>query len=349
MVDYPSGYKSTIPKEIATKHLTRHILFTACILSAAVPMVTAAKPATNKSEVPADGTAVWELWLPPNGMPVRAVLVCPRWGDGARMVQLVQEHLGAKLGVGTMLSRRDAEILNQFKDPAFVASITDCLARSAVKRKRPELAHVPLLLWAHSNAAWYLQNSLKILPERVAAYCLFKSAFGKNNDLGTMSQDAVAAFGQSIWDENDRIGNGYDNQREKKLMLHNLAAARKQGALVHVTLVRGTHHVIDGQEKLMLAFFESAIAMRIPRNANPAKGPVKLVSGLEKIGWVQDKSSQAVYAADRYPAGKDPRQGWWLPTREYAEVWNAYALNAKGTVAAPDTSVPKALPAGNAP
>jgi lysophospholipase L1-like esterase len=305
--------------------------------------------ASDKAEVPAAGTAVWELWLPPNGMPVRAVLVCPRWGDGARMVKLVQENLGAKLGVGTMLSWRDAEILEQFKDPAFVASITHCLARSAVNLKRPELANVPLLLWAHSNAAWYLQNSLKIMPERVAAYCLFKSAFGKNNDLGTMSQDAVAAFGQSIWDENDRIGKGYDNQREKKLMLDNLAAARKQGALVHVTLVRGTHHVIDGQEKLMLAFFESAIALRIPRSANPAKGPVKLVSGLEKIGWIQDASSKTVYAPGRYPAGKDPRQGWWLPTREYAEAWNAYALNAKGTVAAPDTPVPKALPAGNAP
>ena len=36
------------------------------------------------------------------------------------------------------------------------------------------------------------------------------------------------------------------------------------------------------------------------------------------------------------PVGKDPLQGWWLPTREYVAAWNAYALNAKGTVAAPD-------------
>jgi hypothetical protein len=330
-------------------HLTRLILLTACILSAAVPIAAATEPAVNKLAVPADGTAVWELWLPPNGMPVRAVLVCPRWGDGARMVKLAQEHLGANLGVGTMLSWRDGDILDQFKDPAFVASITNCLATSAVNLKRPELANVPLLIWAHSNAAWYLQNVLKIMPERVAAYCLFKSAFGKNNDLGTMSKDAVAAFGLSIWDENDRIGKGYDNQREKKLMLDNLAAARKQGSLVHVTMVRGTHHLIDGQEKLMLAFFESAIAMRIPPNANPAKGPVKLVSGLEKIGWIQDESSQTVHAADRYPAGKDPRRGWWLPAREYAELWNAYALNAKGTVAARGNPAPKAIPAGNAP
>ena len=316
------------------KHLTCLLLLTACTLSGAAAIATAAEPAANKSTVPADGTKVWELWLPPNATPVRAVLVCPRWGDGAKMVKIAQENLGAKLGVATMLSWRDGDILDQFKDPAFVASITNCLATSADRLNRPELANAPLLIWAHSNAAWYLQNTLKIMPERVAAYCLFKSAFGKNNELGTMSKDAVAAFGLSIWDENDRIGKGYDNQREKKLMLDNLAAARKQGALVHVALVRGTHHLIDGQEKLMLAFFESALAMRIPPDASPAKGPVKLVCGLEKTGWVQDEATKTVYAANRYPAGKDPRRGWWLPTREYAQLWNAYAGNAKGTVAA---------------
>ena len=248
-------------------------------------------------------------------MPVRAVVVCPRWGDGAKMVKLVQDSMGAKLGVGTMLSRHDGDILDQFKDPAFIASITNCLETSAVKLEHPELAHVPLLLWAHSNAAWYLQNSLKIMPERVAAYCLFKSAYGKNNDLGIMSKDAVAALGQSIWDENDHITKDYNNATEKKLMLENMAAARKQGALVHVILVRGTHHLIDGQEKLMLAFFESAIAMRIPKDADPAKGPVRLIGGLEKVGWIQDET-KTVHAADSYPVGKDPLQGWWLPTRE---------------------------------
>ena len=271
-------------------------------------------------------------------MPFRAVLVCPRWGNGPKMVKLGQEHLGAKLGVGTMLSWHDADILKQFKDPAFVASISDCLARSAVKLNRPELANVPLLIWAHSNAAWYLQNTLKIMPERVAAYCLFKSAFGKNNDLGTMSKDAIAAFGLGIWDENDRIGSGYDNQREKKLMLRQPLRRTEQGALVHVTMVRGTHHLIDGQEKLMLAFFQSAIAIRIPPGANPAKEPVKLIGGLEKIGWIQEESSKTVYPWDRYPAGKDPRRGWWLPTREYAELWNGYARNAKGTVIARDAA-----------
>ena len=98
----------------------------------------------------------------------------------------------------------------------------------------------------------------------------------------------------------------------------------------------------------MLAFFESAIAMRIPPSVNQAKEPVKLVSGLEKIGWIQDESSKTVHPLEHYTAGKDPRRGWWLPTREYAELWNAYARNAKGTVVAPDNPASKALPAGNA-
>lgn len=281
---------------------------------------------------PAEAVTEWELWLPTNGAPAKAVFVAPRWGDGARMVSLVQQNLGGKLGVATMLTRED---LNTFKEAEFLSSITNSLAISAGKLKRPELAHAPLLLWAHSNAAQYLQGCLRTIPDRVLAYCLFKSAYAVNNDFGTLSKPAMEAFGQSIWDQNDRITRDYNQDKERQGMLDNVAAARKQGALIHVILVRGTHHVIDGQEPLMLKFFEAAMAMRLPPGANPAKGPVKLVGGFEKKGWVQEPSSKSVYACAAYPKGLDPRQGWWLPTREYAELWNGYALNAKGTVVAP--------------
>jgi hypothetical protein len=284
------------------------------------------------SMVVSAGATEWQLWLPPNGGPVKAVFVCPRWGDGARMAGLIQQKLGQRLGVATMLTRDD---VNTFKESEFLSSITNTLATSALALKRPELANAPLLLWAHSNAAAYLLRCLQTIPDRVVAYCLFKSAFGHNNDFGAMSKAAIEAFGQSIWDENDRIGRGYDPGREKQVMLDHITAARKQGALIHVTLVRGTHHVIDGQENLMLAFFETALVLRVPPDADPAKGPVKLMGGREKAGWVQDPLSKAVYPYASYPAGKDPRQGWWLPARDYAAMWNGYALNAKGTLSAP--------------
>jgi len=272
----------------------------------------------------------WELWLPTNGMPVKAVFVAPRWGDGARMVSLIQQNLGCKLGIATMLTKDD---LMTFKEPEFLSSITNTLAASAVTLKRPELANAPLLLWAHSNAAQYLLGCLKTIPDRVLSYCLFKSAYGINNDFGTMSKAAMEAFGLSIWDQNDRITREYSQDKERMLMLDNCAAARKQGALIHVVLVRGTHHMIDGQEQLMLKFFETALAMRMPAGANPAKGPVKLIGGFEKKGWIQVQSSKAVATYSGLPAGTNPRQGWWLPTRDYAVMWNGYALNAKGTVA----------------
>ena len=53
-----------------------------------------------------------------------------------------------------------------------------------------------------------------MISVRVVAYCLFKSAYGKNNDLGTMTKDATAAFGCSIWDENDHITKDYNNATE---------------------------------------------------------------------------------------------------------------------------------------
>lgn len=126
----------------------------------------------------------WGLWVPTNGAPVKAVFVAPRWGDGARMVSIIQKSMGSRLGIATMLTGED---LNTFKEAEFLSSITNCLATAVAPWKRPELAHAPLLLWGHSNAAQYVLGCLGTIPDRMLAYCLFKSAYGINNDFGTMS------------------------------------------------------------------------------------------------------------------------------------------------------------------
>ena len=327
-----------------------------CLYAATAGLVNAAAPApAAAASAAAAATTEWELWLPPSGKPVKAVFICPRWGDGANMVKIVQQGLGEELGVATMLTRKD-ELT--FKEPHFVPSIAKTLSAAAVEQKHPELAHAPLLLWSHSNSAAYIQLCLKAFPERIIAYCLFKPAFGSNTDLGTgaacdtpgygypspavkdnelkpLSKAAKEVLGQCIWDMNDRIKSpGYNQDNERTAMLKNMTDARKQGALVHVTLVRGTHHMIDGQQGLMLAFFKTAMAARLPSNADPAKGPVKLVAGLEGRGWMQDATTKAVQACAADPAAANRRDGWWLPGRDYAVLWNDYALNAKGTVAA---------------
>ncbi len=327
-------------------------MFYLCLFALAASLASAAPPAAA-----AAGATEWELWLPPSGKPVKAVFVCPRWGDGANMVNLIQKNLGEELGIATLLTREDKLT---FKEDHFVPSIAKTLSAAAAERKHPELARAPLLLWSHSNSAAYIQRSLREYPERIIAYCLFKPAFGHNTDLGTgtagdiaeygykspvakdtelrsLSKAATQVLGQCIWDMNDRIKSpGYNQDHERTVMLKNMADARKQGALIHVTLVRGTHHMIDGQQGLMLAFFKTAMAMRLPPNADAAKAPVKLVGGLEPGGLLQDGESKAVLTYAGYPKEKNPRDGWWLPTREYAGLWNGYALNAKGTlVAAP--------------
>jgi hypothetical protein len=317
------------------KHYTRLILTLIMCLSIQ-------SQAADKTE--------WELWMPPNNAVVKAVFVAPRWGDGATMVRVIQQHLGAKLGIATLLSRTD-ELT--FKEPHFVPSIPKTLSDAATELKHPELANAPLLLWSHSNAAAYIQRSLHVMPERIIAYCLFKSAFGHNNDLGTgkaaetlpygyvspieknsrekISQAATQVFGQTIWDKNDKISSpGYNQDHERRAMFTNIAAARKQGARIHVTIVQGTHHIIDGQESLMLNFFETAMAMRLPPDAGASKGPVKLVNVSENKGAFHDWTTNAVYAQETFPKDKDHRDSWWLPTWSYATLWNAYALNAKG-------------------
>lgn len=324
-------------------------LLVLCSIAVTASIANAAAPsAAAKTE--------WELWLPPSGKSVVAVFVAPRWGDGANMVGIIQKNLGEQLGIATLLSREDKM---SFKEDHFVPSIATTLSAAAIEKKHPELARAPLLLWSHSNAAAYIQRSLKDFPERIVAYCLFKSAFGHNNDLGTGPASTTPAYGYnspilengeaklipkttaqipgiSIWDMNDRISSpGYNQDHEREAMLKNMSEARKQGALVHVALVRGTHHMIDGQQDLMLAFFKIALEQRIPAKANPARGPVKLNTILEKSGFVQDPATKMIHAFADFPASGSLHEGWWLPSRDYAALWNNYALNAKGKLADP--------------
>ncbi|MEI6676015.1 MAG: hypothetical protein WCO57_12650 [Verrucomicrobiota bacterium] len=330
---------------------TTFLLLFLCLSAATTCFTHAAPPAPAPA-----ATTEWELWLPPSGKPVIAVFVAPRWGDGANMVGIIQKNLGEQLGIATLLTREDKM---SFKEDHFVPSIAKTLTTAAAEKKHPELAHAPLLLWSHSNAAAYIQRSLKDFPERIIAYCLFKSAYGHNDDLGTgpaastpgygysspilkdgqakiIPKATAQVFGLSIWDMNDRIKSpGYNQDNERAAMLKNMTEARKQGALVHVALVRGTHHMIDGQQDLMLSFFKTAIALRLPPNAALANGPVKLITIPEQSGFIQDEATKTIYPYASFPASGKRNEGWWLPTHAHATLWNNYALNAKGTVAAP--------------
>jgi len=322
-----------------------------CFIAATPGIANAAPPAPA-----AAATTEWELWLPPSGKPVIAVFVAPRWGDGANMVGIIQKNLGEQLGIATLLTREDKM---SFKEDHFVPSIAKTLTTAAAAKSHPELAHAPLILWSHSNSAAYIQRSLIDFPERIIAYCFFKSAYGHNNDLGTGAAATTSPYGYSspilkdgeaksipkttaqviglsIWDMNDRIKSpGYNQDNERAAMLKNMTEARKQGALVHVALVRGTHHMIDGQQDLMLSFFKTAIALRLPPDAAPAKGPVKLNTIAESSGFIQDEATKTIHPYTSFPASGKRSEGWWLPSRDYATLWNNYALNAKGTVAAP--------------
>ena len=42
-----------------------------------------------------------------------------------------------------------------------------------------------------------------------------------------------------------------------------------------------------------------------------------------------------IHAFADFPASGSLHEGWWLPSRDYAALWNNYALNAKGKLADP--------------
>ena len=126
-----SLWQTNILEVSIVKRLACFVLSTTCIISAAIPTVTAAEPAAESRRSQPMGRQSGNSGCRRAECRSESYWSA-RAGAMGKNGQTGPAAPGPKLGVGTMLSWHDGDILDQFKDPAFVASITNCLATSAV-------------------------------------------------------------------------------------------------------------------------------------------------------------------------------------------------------------------------
>jgi hypothetical protein len=109
----------------------------------------------------------------------------------------------------------------------------------------------------------------------------------------------------------------------------------------------GPHWPTDPTFNIMLAFLKSAFLVRVPPDADPRKGRVKLVELPEKGGWLgRNLDGNRVRLADRWAWEKevvvkqkldiapyeefagDRTTASWFPTEDYARKWQEFCLTA---------------------
>lgn len=256
---------------------------------------------------------------------VRGILI---WGNGAggdNRQQAQDPELVAfarSLGFCVLATGHWAN----FSDPqavefrAFVAGI-DHLGRQC---GHPELINAPWLPIGHSNGGQMSYGLNALRPDRVIAMVVSKGGY-----YCTPRPVAAALRTPGL------LIAGEVDLSERRQAIHELFTVnRPRGALWAWVEEEGTDHAERNSNQLIRPFIAECVSLRLPPDADPRKGPVKLRDIPEESGWLvsedtyktgfADISSYADYRGNRRSAG-------WLPSQRVAMIFRAFASYHKAT------------------
>lgn len=316
---------------------------------AAEPATTraaATKPATPQYVWPytsADGN--FHLWLPKQTSPIKALFVFPYHGTGEGWSQSQEMHaLAQELGCGVVAFNQLAILPDGTKvgfpgnDKSPDTRLLNAFADLAQQSGHPEVVNAPLCLFGHSNATAFVSGFGSKHPERIFAWVAFKSAFG-------------AQFSKpEIYPIPGLVISGEKDDSYFQDQLTTVKKLRKENhALMHMIVEPGGGHWPEGAGgtktlAIIKAFMRTAFHLRVPPDADPSKGPVKLIDAVEANGWlgknldglrVRDPKfkwswetpvvvGQLLEIAPYAQYAGDKSEASWLPTEEYARKWQEF-------------------------
>jgi hypothetical protein len=197
----------------------------------------------------------------------------------------------------------------------------------ATMTSHPELAHVPLVGLGHSHGGDYWNWFNACHPDRMAMVFVHASG-GVNYTAGALKTPVFYTLGTS-----DLIENG--SKKPRAGMFSN----RGKGAPMTMVIGQGGHDTQFGAEEyqIVTVLIEAIVKMRIPADADAAKGPVLLNDIVEgPTTWLGDLYTKEIAAYPDFKGNKALTA--FLPNEALAMMW-------KGNGPGLPTSV--VLPVGN--
>ncbi len=124
--------------------------------------------------------------------------------------------------------------------------------------------------------------------------------------------------------------------------------ARARGLPWGLAVQWGCAHDFGNSATLFAAWIQGIAAARIPRDADPRGGPVKLADARPEEGWLGDRSTTDGTFATVAPWGQfggDKAKASWFPDSATARVWRAFqSRNSPVNLAAKTSDGRSALP-----
>lgn len=253
------------------------------------------------------------LWLPDNSKIVKGVYVVVTHGYGASLVEnrafrdLVQR---TNCAIVYFTSTTLKDFVNRDE---CTNTILNALKDLSVKSGHPELENAPLATWGHSNGSVFAARFAASNPERFFCVTAYKSAFGKQFELPEIKEVPT----QVICGELDK---SYGNNGQ----LSSVENLRKIGALIHHAVDPGAGHGPNKEKSnsFCFAFMEKAFQLRVPADADPTKGPVKLNVIPESSGWLGNNETKEIAPYASYSGDKNTAS--WFFDETFAEQWKEF-------------------------
>jgi hypothetical protein len=268
----------------------------------------------------------YKLWLPETD-PIKGVFLFNSYGSfkGFGEDRRIRQ-LGTELGCAVVST-----------DTSDYAGACEALSDFARLATRPDLAFAPLFVFGHSNSTNTMAQFAKTIPDRIIAWVAMKSAYGEQFSV----PEIYKIPGMVVSGEKDN--DYFQNQ------LATVKKLRKEhNVLMHMIVeADGPHWPTDPTFDIMLAFLKNTFLVRVPADADPRKGRVKLIELAEKSGWLgRNLDGVRIRVPDRWTWEKevdvrqkleigpynefpgDRLQASWFPTEDYARKWQEFCQTA---------------------
>jgi hypothetical protein len=278
----------------------------------------------------------FDFWLPEGLAVVKGMVVMSGHGSGESLFSRADlRALAAELGLG--LFKFTGNPMQRGFWPRSL--LLDRLREFGARSGHAEIGDAPLFLYGHSNGTGFSAVFPSYEPERFWGWVSMRPGI----TFQVYQPGAAQVPGLVIFGEEDHFL--ARPSREENLAVVP-ALRKKHGALWNFAVEPKTGHG-PGEKTwpLVFSFLRHTFAARVPADADPRKGAVKLKTPAPESGYLGENwdsakgGYQELTIAPFAGFSGDPGAGSWLVNAAYAADWQAFQRD--GEISKPDSTHPK--------
>ena len=213
----------------------------------------------------------------------------------------------------------------------------DCLQKVSAASDHPELITAPYVTVGFSAGGGFASTLITMDPQRTIAAGIIEARYNFTAFLPPNPLPSAAVLDAALAIPSVLISGGKHNAPGVqtgvfKMVDEVFVPFRPKGAEYAwmVLPAYGHEYAENRQDLLVMPLMDLAVRTRYPKDGDPAKGPVKLLSMDPATGWVADNTTWQSGLTKIFPANQfkgDLGHSSWVQSEDIAFIYRAYATH----------------------